>query len=98
MSNHKVRIPVMYAQTSTDIVRQPLSAMYSYGAVVPELSYIEGIRNSGYIKASPCDSAFNILPSAMTCDSIPEWEKLCDFEDRNGDCTWLGVAGILTEG
>jgi hypothetical protein len=36
---------------------------------MPELGYIEGIRSSGYIKASPCDSALNILLSAMTCDS-----------------------------
>jgi hypothetical protein len=87
-----VRITVTYAQTSTDIVRQPLSAMHSYSAVVPGLSYIEGIRSSGHIKANPCDSVLNILPSAMT------WESLCDFEDCNEDCTWSGVAGRLTEG
>jgi hypothetical protein len=98
MSNRMVRITVTYAQTSTDIVRQPLSAMHSYSAVVPQLSYIEGIRSSGHIKANPCDSVLNILPSAMTCDNMFEWESLCDFEDCNEDCTWSGVAGILTEG
>jgi hypothetical protein len=98
MSNRKVRISVTYAQTSTDIVRQPLSAMHSYSAVAPGLSYIEGIRSSGYIKASPCDSVLNILPSTMTCDNMLEWEGLCDFEDCNGDRTWSGVADMLTEG
>jgi hypothetical protein len=98
MSNRMVRITVTYAQTSTDIVRQPLSAMHSYSAVVPQLSYIEGIRSSGYIKASPCDSVLNILPSTLTCDNMFEWESLSDFEGCNEDCTWSGVAGMLTEG